>query len=73
MIAVEVEGIGGIDAHAGHTVGRAGLCVRVTQVQPGRWKERRVTIRARPGRLSALSESRVIRPERIESCQTFVR
>ena len=37
-------------------VGRAGLRVRVTQVQPGRWKELRVTIRARPGSLSALSE-----------------
>jgi hypothetical protein len=24
-------------------VGRAGLSVRVTQVQPGRWKERRIT------------------------------
>ena len=34
----------------------AGLRVRVTQVQPGRWKELHVTIRARPGRLSALSE-----------------
>jgi hypothetical protein len=45
------------------SVGRAGLSVRVTQVHPGRWKELRVTIRARPGRLSALSESLVIRQE----------
>jgi hypothetical protein len=49
------------DAFAGQErrfppVGRAGLRVRLTQVRPGRWKELRVTIRARPGRLSAMSE-----------------